>query len=128
MRIAVPVENTLGLASPVCPHFGSAPCFAVVESENGSFEVVSNGNVEHVHGACHPAKNLMQYEVDAVLVAGIGRNALLGLMAAGIRVYQATAATLAEAVQAIQSGDLVEFGPEAVCCGAHEGGCGCHHE
>jgi predicted Fe-Mo cluster-binding NifX family protein len=126
MKIAVPVETDLGLESPVYGHFGSAPYFALIQTDDASFEMVSNGNAEHVHGACHPAQGLMRHKVDGVLVGGIGRNALMGLLAAGIRVYQSSSATLGEAMRAVRAGELDEFSPQAVC-GAHGGGCGCYH-
>lgn len=127
MRIAIPTDSDSGAASRVYPHFGSAPCFALVESEDGSFHIVTNDGETHEHGACHPAQDLMSHNVDAVIVGGIGRGALMNLLAVGIRVYHSTAETLDEAIKAIRSGDLAEFQPGNVCQ-AHAGGCGCRHE
>ncbi|HPF98522.1 MAG TPA: NifB/NifX family molybdenum-iron cluster-binding protein [Kiritimatiellia bacterium] len=125
MRICIPVVEYRGLDSPVNGHFGSAPAFALVDSETMSVEPVDNGDHGHVHGMCSPLKALAGSKPDAVIVGGIGRGALLGLRDLGIRVYHGAGSTVAQAVALIKAGKLSEIDENAVC-GGHGHGGGCH--
>lgn len=128
MRIAIPIMERAGLDSPIRGHYGSAPYFAFVESTDQSIEVISNANLSHVHGDCNPIQALAGRQVDVVVVAGIGRKALIRLTDAGIRVYQSRATTLAEAIQTLQMGTLTEIGPDHTCHEhRHAGPCDCRH-
>jgi predicted Fe-Mo cluster-binding NifX family protein len=124
MKIAFPSQNDQGLESPVYGHFGSAPCFIIVESEDGTTETVINQDREHLHGNCQPLKALGGEAVDAVVVGGIGAGALRGLHAAGIRVYRGVEGTVRENLALIRSGRLPEFTFDRTCAGhGPDGGC-----
>jgi predicted Fe-Mo cluster-binding NifX family protein len=34
MNLCIPVNSDSALASEVCPHFGSAPCFLIVDTDS----------------------------------------------------------------------------------------------
>lgn len=126
MRVAIPVEEYRGLESLVYGHFGSAPAFAIVDSETMAVEALGNSDQTHVHGQCSPMKALAGMTPEAVMVGGIGAGALLGLRGAGIKVYRAAGKTVAEAVAHLKNGTLREMTPECAC-GGHGGGGGCAH-
>ena len=78
-------------------HFGSAPAFIVVETDNNNnVTTINNKNQYHVHGACNPMKALNNQRIDAIVVGGIGAGALSRLKQLGIRAYQAHASTVKE--------------------------------
>ena len=125
MKIAIPVAEYRELKSPVYGHFGSAPAFALVDSETLSVEALGNRDHAHVHGACSPLKALAGARPDAVIVGGIGAGALLGLRAAGIKVYRAAGGTVADAVRQFKAAELPEIEEDGVCAG-HGGDHSCH--
>ena len=109
MKVCIPVSEVRGLESPVHGHFGSAPAFLAVDSETLAVEVLSNGDLEHVHGACSPVR------------------ALAGLRQMGIRVYLAPAGTVGQAVRLFNEGKLEELVATATCGGHAHGPGGCGH-
>jgi predicted Fe-Mo cluster-binding NifX family protein len=117
VRIAIPVIESDGLGSKICDHFGSAPYFAIIESDDRTMELIPNANAEHMHGACNPIMALANNRIDAVIVRGIGRNALVRLNSAGIRVYTSDATTTGAAVEDLISNKLQEFDPNGACEG-----------
>ena len=125
MKIAIPVEEYRGLESPVYGHFGSAPAFALVDAETMAVEAIGNCDHAHVHGACNPMKALAGARPAAVIVGGIGTGALLGLKAAGIKVYRASGGTVADAVRQFKAAELPEIDEHGACAG-HGGGHSCH--
>jgi predicted Fe-Mo cluster-binding NifX family protein len=119
MKLCVPIMDNLGLDSPVSAHFGSAPGFAIADTENGDVLVIANQNQHHAHGMCQPLAALAGHQIDALLVGGIGQGALAKLNAGGIRVYLAGVATIREAVEAYKAGTLQPVIPGTAC--AHHG-------
>jgi predicted Fe-Mo cluster-binding NifX family protein len=126
MKLAFPVEREDGMASPVFGHFGSAPFFVVVETENGSVESLSNKDRVHLHGQCQPLAALSGTVVDAVVVGGIGAGALMKLNDAGVKVYRAVEGTVSDNLALFKSGRLPEMGFDHTCAG-HQGGGHCAH-
>jgi len=131
VKIAIPVEDTRGMESPVYGHFGSAPCFLVYDSDSGATSVVDNGQLGHEHGRCNPIAVLAGQRVDAVVTGGIGGRALELLQAARIRVYQAASTgTAAQTLKSFQESRLQEITSSACCShgpGHGQGhGHGCH--
>lgn len=131
MKIAIPVADYRALESSVYGHFGSAPVFALVDSETMVIEPIGNRDHGHVHGACSPLKALAGAKPDVVIAGGIGGGALLGLRAAGIKVYRCAEGTVADAVRLLQDNKLEEIDAHGVCAGhggGHGGGHTCHHQ
>jgi predicted Fe-Mo cluster-binding NifX family protein len=125
MKIVIPVGEYLGLESPVHGHFGSAPAFALVDSETMAVEAIGNSDKVHVHGACNPMNALAGSNPEAVVVGGIGMGALMGLRAAGIKVYRAAGGTVADVVRQLKTAELTEIEENGACAG-HSGGHSCH--
>lgn len=119
MRICIPVEDDLGLQSPVCAHFGSAPAFMIVDISSGDCRTIPNNNQHHGHGMCMPLALLQGEAIDGMVVGGIGMSALGKLNAANIGVYLAEHATVGETVAAFRAGTLKAVQPGMAC--AHHG-------
>jgi predicted Fe-Mo cluster-binding NifX family protein len=123
MKICFPVERNEGLDSPVYAHFGSAPLFVVVDTETLVIRETGNRDLHHAHGACSPLKALGDEAVDAIVVGGIGAGALAGLNRAGLTVYRAIGATIADNLAMLVHVELPVLTPAGVC-GGHSGVCG----
>lgn len=122
MKVCIPTNEDKGKESVAFSHFGSAPLFLLVDTDTGAIEKIDNSDSHHEHGMCHPMAALDNRVVDAVLVGGIGRRALMGLNAAGIKVFKSEELTVTELVGKINAGDLCEMTPDSACGGHH----GCH--
>jgi predicted Fe-Mo cluster-binding NifX family protein len=126
MRVCFPVEKADGLNSTIYGHFGSAPCFLIIDTESRSTEEVDNTDKSHQHGQCRPTQAIQGKNVDAILVTGIGRGAMAKLEAEGIKVLKAQADSIAENLVLLDKGQLR---PIDEPCGhghqhAHNHGCG----
>ena len=122
MKVAFAVQADEGIKSKVFNHFGSAPVFVIADAVTGEVTSVNNQDMHHVHGACNPIKAIDGRKVDAVVVGGIGAGALSKLNAMGIRVFGSAAATVAENLDLLNSGNLRELMVMHACAG-HAGGC-----
>jgi predicted Fe-Mo cluster-binding NifX family protein len=107
MRICIPVNENLGLQSEVCAHFGSAPAFLIVDTDNNDCRIIVNRNQHHSHGMCTPLASLQGEILDGIVVGGIGMGALNRLMAAGISVFRAEHPTVSTTVEAFKAGSLM---------------------
>lgn len=121
MKLCVPAMTSAGPQAMVCQHFGSAPFFIIADTASGDWEAVANGNEHHSHGACHPLQSLQGIAIDAVACTAIGAGAIGKLNAAGIKVYRASGAVVADVIAAGREGSLAEMEP-AGACSSH----GCH--
>lgn len=130
MKVCFPVAQNHGLESQVFNHFGSAPMYLIVETDNNTVAEVVNRDQQHAHGACQPLRALAGQTVDAIAVGGIGAGALSGLMQAGLKVYQAKTGTIAANLASFASQELSELTMQQVCGGHGQGhghGHGCPH-
>ncbi len=127
MKICFPTEILQGMSSTVYGHFGSAPGFVIVDTDDMSLSEIQNGDQHHAHGMCQPLKALGGKNVDAVVVAAIGMGALMGLQSQGIRVYRAVQGTVGENVDLMKRGVLPQFEAKFTCAGHAGGGCAGHH-
>lgn len=124
MKLCIPVQSDQGLDSPVHGHFGSAPAFAIVDTDQGTVRALPNRDAHHAHGGCSPLAALAGEQVDCVVVGGIGAGALAKLHAAAIPVYASRHRTVAEALAAWKAGTLVLAQLETACAGHGHGGHG----
>jgi len=100
-------------------HFGSAPCFTILDTDGGKTTIVANGNAHHAHGTCHPLGQLSGLGIDAIVTGGIGHRALDSLRAGGLTVYRATdGSTVADIARALADGTLAELA-DVHACGGH---------
>ncbi len=125
MKICIPIEENKGLDSLVCAHFGSSPCFMIVETKDNSFHVRENLNAHHSHGMCQPLASISGENLDAMIVGGIGQGAVNKLRNANIKVYLSQYDTVSENIEAIKSSKLCEVTPQTACAhhGAGDGQC-----
>ena len=128
MKICFPVEQNEGLESQVYGHFGSAPMFVVVDTDNRNVQEVLNRDLGHAHGACQPMKALGGSQVDAIVVGGIGGGALQGLQRVGLMVFRAQKARISDNLDLFDQGQLKELTLDQTCAahGQH-GGQGAGH-
>lgn len=125
MKVCFPVSEANGVASEVYGHFGSAPAFVIVETENNAVTIINNKEEHHGHGACNPLKKFNNHQIDALVVGGIGMGALNVLTQSGIKVYHAQSPIVHENITLLNAGNLPEFAPQHTCAGhGHGGGCG----
>ena len=115
VNICIPVTADRGLESPVSGHFGSAPIYMLVDLETRKANALANARAVHEHGACRPLDALAGHDVDAIVVGGIGAGALMKLQGAGIRVFRATAPTVAGCLDAFAKNEVEEIGPGGAC-------------
>ena len=117
MKIAFPTQKDSGFESLVFDHFGSAPLFIIVDSLTSDIETVSNLNLNHSHGNCRPREALGGKEVDAVVVGGIGKGALMKLNADGITAFKAVEGSVSLNLNLIKSRKLPVFTMNQTCMG-----------
>jgi predicted Fe-Mo cluster-binding NifX family protein len=135
MNLCIPVMSDSGLASEVSPHFGSAPCFLIVDTESEACRSIANTvHQQGRGGGCAPLHLLDGQAVDAMVVGGIGMGALNKLRAANIQVLVSRLRTVRETVDAFKAGALQSVGDDMACAGhgpqghGHSsGGCGGKH-
>ena len=123
MKVCFPVQQDAGMESQVFNHFGSAPVFILVNTEEKSVQRINNKDLNHVHGACNPIMALDGQKVDALVVGGIGGGALMKLNAMGVKVFGAGAQTVKENIELFKENKLQELTMDH-SCRAHEGACG----
>ena len=123
MKVCFPVQKDEGVESQVYDHFGSAPVFIVVDTEEKGCATGGQHDLHHVHGACNPVMALGGQKVDALVVGGIGGGALMKLNAMGVKVYEAGTRTVKENLELLRENKLQELTMDH-SCRAHEGGCG----
>lgn len=117
MKVAFPTQQNFGLSSPLFNHFGSAVFFIVADTETHQFETVVNPDRDHVHGQCSPLKALNGTPVDAIVVGGIGKGAMMKLQAANIKVYRGVEGNVSENLERIKAGRLIDFSMDLTCSG-----------
>ncbi|MBP1749023.1 MAG: putative dinitrogen iron-molybdenum cofactor biosynthesis protein [Deltaproteobacteria bacterium] len=125
MKLCFAVTKDEGAESAVYGHFGSAPAFIVVNTEDNVMSKIVNSDMNHIHGACNPMKAIGGTEVDAVVVGGIGAGALTRLNAEGIKVFKAVGNTIKDNLALHKENRLPELTINHTC-GGHAGECA-HH-
>jgi predicted Fe-Mo cluster-binding NifX family protein len=98
MIICLPVLEAKGSDSVIFGHFGSAPFFALYDTETQNVSTVDNRLGEHEHGQCMPVDAIRKTGAGAVLCKGMGLRAANLLIEAGITPYMVDAGTVAEAI------------------------------
>ena len=118
MKVAV--SSTGGtLEARVDPRFGRAACFAIVNTDDMSCEVIENANLQAAHGVGIQSAQLMSEQgVEHVLTGQCGPNAFSALQAAGIEVITGCSGTVQEAVDHFLAGE----------CGPAQGPTGPGHQ
>jgi predicted Fe-Mo cluster-binding NifX family protein len=118
IRVAVPSETPGGLGAARSGHFGRSPSFTLVDLIDGEITAVDVvDNAPHGNGGCmSPVLTLGTNMVDAVIVAGIGHQPLLGCLQTGIRVFAGEdRPDVRSVVDAFVDMELSPVGPDATC-------------
>ena len=129
MKICIPSKDPRGLSSEVFDHFGSAPWFTIVDTEEGKVRTIRNPNCHRDEGSCHHVDILRKAGVTAVVSSGIGRRAWEGLNAAGIKVFSAGFSKVSELVEAVKASGATLLDLSETCAQHGQGawggrGCG----
>ncbi len=104
MKICITSEGKT-LDSRVDPRFGRCKNFIFFDTDNGSFEVLENSNLEAQGGAGIQAGQLMVSKgVKAVLTGNIGPNAHQVLSAAEISIFIDVAGTVKDVIDGHKNG------------------------
>jgi predicted Fe-Mo cluster-binding NifX family protein len=98
------------LQGPLDNRFGRAPKFLVYDLEDGTFQVVDNRqNLDATQGAgIQSAETVARLGAKALVTGHCGPKAFRVLLAAGIKVYNTDAPTVAEALEQYRAGRLTE--------------------
>jgi predicted Fe-Mo cluster-binding NifX family protein len=109
MKIALTTSGK-DLNAPLDSRFGRAPQFLIYDLEAGTFEVVDNDqNLNASQGAgIQSAQNIARLGAKALVTGHCGPKAFRVLQAAGIKIYNTSAATVAEAIDQYRTGKLTE--------------------
>lgn len=118
-RVAIPADTDGGLDSPRSGHFGKCNYYTLVDIVDQDIVAVqSMKNGGHVVGGCSvPVRLLKGWDVNKVVVAGIGGRPLAGFLQEGIQVYSGYGDTVNETVAAYTAGQLGPIQQDQVCGG-----------
>lgn len=120
MRVAVVKAGEL-----VSPHYGQSEGFILAEVDDGSEKSRSVVQAPAEHSCGGLAQLFLQYEVDTVIVGGIGGGAIQHLNAAGINIVAGASGSIDEVLASYIDGTLV---PGEAACGGHGQSGQCHHD
>ena len=115
MKICMPVLDEKGMDSVVFGHFGSAPFFAVYDTEKKDVSFVKNNESEHEHGQCMPVAVLQKIGAEAVLCKGMGMRAANLLVEAGIKPFMVDAGTISGAIKEYETKNVVVLDAGNTC-------------
>lgn len=92
------------------PSFGRAANFLIFDLQTQQFEVVSNQqNMDAAQGAgIQAAQTIVKTGAEALITGHCGPKAFRVLEAAGVKVFNTDAPTVAEALARYRAGELVE--------------------
>lgn len=118
MRLVFPTDENMGYLSKRGAHFGKANFYTIVTLEDNEIEDIECiANLGHSGGACGNAvENIVNLNVDALIVGGIGGSPAKGFAKAGLDLYfDSTSPTVKESIQAFISGSLKKSVGEGTC-------------
>lgn len=119
IRVAIPSDSDDGLKATRSGHFGKCAYYTLVDIADQdvvSVQTMQNGG--HVVGGCSvPVMLLKGWDVNKVVVAGIGGRPLAGFQQEGIDVYSGLGDTVQETVNAFLQGQIGPIHQDQVCSG-----------
>ena len=109
MKIAFTTSGD-DLNAPLDDRFGRAPKFLIYDLESSAFELVDNKqNLNAAQGAgIQSAEAVARSGAKAIVTGHCGPKAFRVLSAAGIRIFNTSASTVAEALDLYRAGKLTE--------------------
>ena len=131
MKLCFPVLQDQGLESILYGHFASAPLFLVIDTDTGKSLNIPNCDETAPEAGCNPFKALINKNLDAVIVGGIGDGFLEMVNMMGYPVFQAQSVNVKDCVEHFCQNalDVVEKQNSADegRCGGDDDGAGCGH-
>jgi len=99
-----------GLDSPLDSRFGRAPKFLIYDLDSGTFDVIDNQqNLNAAQGAgIQSAENIARLGVNVVVTGHCGPKAFHVLKAAGIKILNTGASSIAQALEMFKAGQIPE--------------------
>lgn len=109
MKIAITTSGN-DLAAPLDSRFGRAPKYLIYDLDANTFEMVDNEqNLNVAQGAgIQSAQNIARLGAKALITGHCGPKAFRVLQAAGIKIYNTSAATVLEAIDQYHQGKLTD--------------------
>jgi len=109
MKVVFTTPGTT-LHAPLDPRFGRAPRFLVYDLDRELFEVVDNQqNLNAVQGAgIQSAETVARLGANALVTGHCGPKAFRVLLAAGVKIFNTDAPTVADALERYRTGKLTE--------------------
>lgn len=106
MRVALPIQEDLGLDSPIADHFGRAPFFILVDLEGKqirSYKVIKNTaqNLK-IHAGLEATKLLLKEKIDVLVVKRVGEISFHTLRDNLVELHATKAKTVLEALKALR--------------------------
>jgi predicted Fe-Mo cluster-binding NifX family protein len=117
MKICIPTADDSGTDSRLYDHFGSAPFFAMADTESGQVDVIPNTGQHHGHGHCKPIAHIDVDRTDAVVCQGMGKRAFASLRKGGMEVWITSANTVRDAIAEVRTGKLEKLSVDTACGG-----------
>jgi len=103
-------SDSIGLEGMVFSRFSSSPYFILYDIDKSEMAVIENPYASQVRGmGILVAQMLIQKDIDAVIVGGIGPQAFDAFYLAKVKVYGPVIASVREVIMNYQSGELSEL-------------------
>jgi predicted Fe-Mo cluster-binding NifX family protein len=115
MKICILTTSKDGMSAKVYEHFGSAPYFTIIDTDNDKIEILDNANLNHTHGMCQPMDALNGKNIGVVISGGMGGRAVNKLNQGGIKVLRSNGITVEETVANFKSENLEPITIEGAC-------------
>jgi predicted Fe-Mo cluster-binding NifX family protein len=109
MKLAITTSGD-GLDAPLESRFGRAPSFLLYDLDQESYQVVDNQqSLNAAQGAgIQAAETIARLGAGALVTGHCGPKAFRVLAAAGIKIFNTDAGTVAEALDRYRAGQLIE--------------------
>ena len=118
MKLCIPTTTDEGADAPVSGHFGRAPYYTIVDTDTSRIEVLENPG----HDVVHPPDFVLEQQIDALAVRGIGRGAHTRFTRAGVELLITEEEDVAGTVRALEEGRLRALEEGDVHAGGHHHG------
>ncbi len=103
-----------GLDEEVSRHFGRAPAYAIIDTEDEEVEVVPNTS-EHAGGSGKPPEIMEENNVEVMLCSNLGPRAISMFENLDIEVFVGADGQVEDALEAWEEGKLDEATDKDAC-------------
>ncbi|MEM0449338.1 MAG: NifB/NifX family molybdenum-iron cluster-binding protein [Methanomassiliicoccales archaeon] len=113
MKVCVPSMGT-SINDDICQHFGRAPYYLIVDTEDGSLDVLENRG-EHAGGVGKPPEHIAKRGVQVMICSSLGPKAIQMLENFNIRTYVGACGTINQAIRQWKEGKLRPADVHSAC-------------